>query len=261
MQVHAAATTHVGVVRSENQDCLALAGWSTQLSGARLDLELPPGTSAAVIDGMGGHPGGDHASRTAAHAIGMHRLGAATHPDEVGALVQRVSDTVRETGQATEGHAAMGATIAGVVVTEDALLLFNVGDCSILRIRDGYVGQLAVIDRVDPTGRSSMIGQCLGGSPQPTAVDAHPDRFVPVGPERLVLCSDGLTDCVPNATIATVAASGVPRGDAARGLVAAAIRAGAPDNVSVIVVDVAPGADAEPTNDSGEPTRADLPPS
>ncbi|RHW25415.1 serine/threonine-protein phosphatase [Nocardioides immobilis] len=234
-----AAITHVGVVRTENQDCLHVAGWSSRQSGARLTMDLEAGGVLAVIDGMGGHVGGALASWSASRALGDLRLDTATGPSQVNRLVQGVSDAVREQGQLTEGHAAMGATIAGLVLGPAGLLIFNVGDCSILRLRDGYAGQLAVIDRVGDPDRPSVIGQCLGGSPQPTAIDAHADWFHPVDVERLVLCSDGLTDCVTTKEIVALAEAPVPIDDAARALIAAAVRNGAPDNVSVIVADVA----------------------
>lgn len=236
--VSVAATTHVGVARTENQDCLHVGGWSSQRSGARLELDVGSSGVVAVVDGMGGHVGGRLASWTAARALDDLRLDAATDPAAVNRILQQVSDAVRAHGAATVGHGSMGATIAGFVVTGRGLLLFNVGDCSILRVRDGYVGQLAAIDRVEGADRSGIVAQCLGGTPHPTAVDAHAVWFSPVGRERLVLCSDGLTDCVPNSEIALLVEGVGSLGDIAASLVAAAVRRGAPDNISVIVAEV-----------------------
>lgn len=237
MKLRIAASTHLGLVRTSHQDCLHIDGWTASSSGSRLQYDLDGHGVVAVIDGMGGHAGGEVAARTTSAHLADCRLANTTSPEDVDQILQQVSDHVRGIGAITEGHANMGATIAGFVVTPHDLLLFNVGDCSILRITDGFVGQLAVIDRneVDESGRT-LLTQCLAGSPQATVVDAHAERFVPRGTDVLVLCSDGLTDIVDDATIGQIVAESADEVQIADELVAEACRAGAPDNVSVIVV-------------------------
>lgn len=237
-EVTAVGATHVGLLRSENQDCLYGAGWATQRSGARLAITAEVGDAIAVLDGMGGHRGGALASWTGAAALSLGRFDATSTPQDVGSVIQDVSDAIRSQGAITSGHQSMGSTIAGVVVTPDGLVLFNVGDSSILRIRDGYVGQLAAIDRVGDATRSNVVGQCLGGSPHPTRIDAHEEAFRPSGDERLLLCTDGLTDCVPNDQIAALADPGTPAQQACTALIAAALRHGAPDNVTLVIIDM-----------------------
>ncbi|MFI8774641.1 PP2C family protein-serine/threonine phosphatase [Gordonia sp. NPDC062954] len=187
----------------------------------------------AVIDGMGGQPGGDLAAWTASRRLGELRLGNATSPDEVGEAIQQLSDHVLEVGRATEGHALMGAVIAGLVCADTGLFLFNVGDCSILRTSGDYVGELAEID----SAGEHAVGQCLGGTEHPVAIDAHPIAYTPAQPERLILCSDGLTRCVDTAQIGDLAGE-LDGPDLVRALIAAATRAGAPDNVTIAVVDI-----------------------
>lgn len=192
----------------------------------------------AVIDGMGGRAGGALASRIASAAIADLNLAAASSSEEVNSLLQEVADTVRETGANRSGYALMGATIAGLVLQRDSVILFNVGDCSILRVRDGFVGQLAIIDRaVNEEGRHGVVTQALGGTPQPIMIDAHAEVFIPSGDDLLVLCSDGLTDTLDNNHVVSLAAEFSEPGALADELVAAACKAGAPDNVSVIVLD------------------------
>lgn len=237
IHVQIAASTHIGLVRTSHQDSIYVNGWTASSSGAKLQMDLLGSGVVAVIDGMGGHAGGDMASRAASAAIADLRLGAAKTPCEVEKIVQAISDTIRETGAKIEGYASMGATIAGLVALPDSVILFNVGDCSILRIKDGYVGQLALIDRLsNEEGRTGMVTQALGGTPQPTVIDAHAEVFRPSNGDLLVLCSDGITDAVDTSDIANLSSSFPEPAALADQLIAAACRAGAPDNVSVVVL-------------------------
>ena len=229
----ASATTHVGMVRTTNQDCLYIAGWSSSLSGARIGMDLPPRCVVAVIDGMGGQPGGDVASWTASRALGEARLERCSTPADVGIKIQAVSDAVREVGRATTGFGRMGATIAGIAVTDGGPILFNVGDCSILQVDGSTVSQLAEIDRV---GEHS-VGQCLGGTEHPTTIDAHPIFFYPREHERLLLCSDGLTDCVSLDQIGDIMSAATVT-DPLPELIRAASDAGAPDNISIALITI-----------------------
>jgi serine/threonine protein phosphatase PrpC len=250
IQANIAAITHVGLVRTSHQDAIHLNGWTASSSGAETRMTLSGSGVAAVIDGMGGHRGGEVASRTASAAIADLRLVAASSPRDVDAIVQQISDIIRETGEITEGHASMGATIAGVVLQSNSVILFNVGDCSILRIKDGYIGQLAIIDRVaNENERRGMVTQALGGTPQPTTIDAHAEMFVPAHGDLLVLCSDGLTDVVDNTVIASLAAANPQPVALADQLIETACRAGAPDNVSVVVLAFSVGEQAVPAHE------------
>lgn len=234
------ASTNIGRVREMNQDALFVDGWASSKSGTQLmrTFDSQSEVLVAVIDGMGGHPGGDHASWTAARALANLQASELSSPALVDAAVQTVSDSVRSQAVATEGHASMGATIAGLVLRRRETIVFNVGDCSIFRFTDGYLGQLAEIDRIVGTdGRKGVVSQCLAGSPNPTRINAHATSVAVHPGESLLLCSDGLTDCVPETDIATVLSESAPQ-DAVDRLIAAALEAGAPDNVSIILVAV-----------------------
>lgn len=232
--IHVRATTHVGMVRTINQDCLHVAGWSSSLSGTQIAMPVPPRSVVAVIDGMGGQPGGDCASWTASRALGDARLERSATATDIGAKIQWVSDVVRTVGQSTQGYSRMGATIAGVAFTDAGMILFNVGDCSILQIDRTGVSQLAEIDRIG----AHSVGQCLGGTEKPTAIDAHPIVFQPREREQLLLSTDGLTDCLTLDQIGQIIA-GAGESDPLSELVRAACAAGAPDNISLALVTVA----------------------
>ena len=222
------AATHLGTVRTENQDALYVGGWSTSVSGGELTADLPVGGVAAVIDGMGGHPGGAEASWTVSRLLGNLGLGSVRDPAELDSRIQQLSDALHAAAALTPSRATMGAAIAGAVHTETGLLVFNVGDCSILRVRDGYVGELGVIDR-SPNGR---LTQSLGGHREPIAIDAHSAVLDVRDGDIIILCSDGLTGALgAERILGTVGSSA--EAELHHKLVLASLEAGATDNVSL----------------------------
>ena len=93
---------------------------------------------------------------------------------------------------------AMGTTVAGVVVTADLVLVFNVGDSRVYAAGPGGVRQLSTDDRLSgndlPPG---IVTHALGGSDELNAVDPH----LPTSPlsedTSYLICTDGLTDPMP----------------------------------------------------------------
>lgn len=224
----------MGRVREHNEDCLYVDRWIAQASGSHMARHYSIGANSltlAVIDGMGGYAGGSLASVTVALSLAA---------GESADLADRVSATNRavvERGKQTIGHNEMGATVAGVVFAGGVATVFNVGDSRVYRYVSGFLGQLSVDDLVpDPTGvRKGLVSQSLGG-PIERAIDPH-ELSVPLEDGQVfLLCSDGLHDCVENAGIAPLLELQPP--EAAAALVQAALDAGAPDNVSVIVARV-----------------------
>jgi len=234
MMVQVAAATHVGQVRENNEDCLYVDRWVAQTSGSFLESAFGLGEeplALAVVDGMGGYTGGAVASITAALALGSQPL------EDLGEALSELSRQVADHGRSMAGHGAMGATIAGVVLTAGEARIFNVGDSRVFRLVDGYLGQVSVDDLVpDPTGvRKGFVSQSLGG-PTERRLDPH-EMAVPIEPGAVfLLCSDGLHDCVGRDEIAS-ALEREPSA-AVTELVTLALDAGAPDNVSVIVARV-----------------------
>jgi serine/threonine protein phosphatase PrpC len=84
--------------------------------------------------------------------------------------------------------------------------------------------------------RSHALTQALGGSSFPVAIKPHISVDSPLAPrETLLLCSDGLTDMVANQIISYTLRTAKAPLQSARELAAKAFRAGAKDNVSLIV--------------------------
>lgn len=239
------AISHPGLLRERNEDSLTVGPWTlcATVTENPQTLIFPLGTPlvVAVADGLGGHPGGDVAS-----ALVVRRL-ASLGPALTGEVAVRDALNVcnRAVYQAAGGDqggelAAMGTTVAGVVVQPDSLLVFNVGDSRVLAASDDGLRQLSVDDSPPhPAGRTtSLVTQCLGGSAAYRAVHPHVTTASMAPRERYLICSDGLTDPVAADVLEEVLREH-DDGRAAYELWRAAIEAGGPDNITVAVVRVA----------------------
>ncbi|MFE7270163.1 PP2C family protein-serine/threonine phosphatase [Streptomyces sp. NPDC057623] len=243
--VAVSAISHPGLLRERNEDSLVVGPWT--LCGTVTEnpqtLIFPLGTPlvVAVADGLGGHPGGDVASALVVRRIAS--LGPALSSEvAVRDALNVCNRAVYQAAGGDEGGelSAMGTTIAGVVVQPDSVTTFNVGDSRVLAASGDGLRQLSVDDSPPhPAGHTtSLVTQCLGGSPTYRAVHPH----VTAGPltpgERYLVCSDGLTDPLPEDVLDEILREH-DDGRAAFELWKAAIEAGGPDNITVAVVRVA----------------------
>lgn len=227
------ARTHVGRVRKHNEDSI---------------LVLPDQKIWVVSDGMGGHEGGDYASRVVCDAVAMLPEMPAT--EKLGAMrraLQQAHATIL--GEAARRHATMGATVVALVLADGHFGALWAGDSRLYRLRDGKMDLLttdhSLVAALVEAGQ--MTWDEAGKHPQSNAIT----RAVGVGEEleldkirgeaqagdRFLLCSDGLNKY---ATIAELGAAlqNVPLEVVTDNLIQMALDRGGADNVSVIVVDV-----------------------
>jgi len=225
----------------------------------------------AIADGMGGAQAGEVASRLAAAAIAEGERGGHGETD-VAELVQAAN--ARVYGHAVEDPAVagMGTTVTVAVVDAAAgtVVIGHVGDSRAYRIRDERLEQLtadhSLVAELVRTGRltpeqavghphRSVITRAVGTEP---SVDVDTFTLETVQRDLYLLCSDGLTDMVPDEEILAVADTAGREPDAvARMLVEAANRAGGDDNITVIVFEVTEG---EPEAATPEPPAPPAPP-
>jgi protein phosphatase len=131
-----------------------------------------------------------------------------------------------------------GTTVVGCRVDAAnraaGLLLFNVGDAGGFVIENGHLAKQSIDDRAE----SGMLTQCIGGGPpgvpKPHVVTLELSRF-----NRVLLCSDGLTDTLDYSAINQIVSSPSAPKVAVAGLVEAACAKKPPDDVSALVLDVA----------------------
>ncbi len=230
--IDAAAVTHPGSVRFRNEDTVALPGIMT-VAPIEVPLSIRFAGSDgpvlfAVIDGMGGQRGGQEASRLVALSL----LNDAN--DDVRAALVRANAAVYEEMRRVPDLRGMGATVAGVAIEGSDATVFNVGDARAYHFSQGYLMLATVDDRADPA--SAIVTQSLGGADRPKAIDPHiADLSLGYG-DRLLLCSDGLSEVVPFDAIQQILGEET-LDHAAAVLLQAALQAGAPDNVSIVVLE------------------------
>ena len=236
------ARTDTGLRRTSNQD----SGYASP----RL---------IAVADGMGGAAAGDLASATTMNIL---RTIDRELEDPRDALLQAVRDANRRLGEISavdptvEG---MGTTLEALLWTGEHFVTAHIGDSRSYRLRDGELSQLnrdhsfvqSLVDEGKLTAqearthphRSLLLRVLLGRA------DNEPDISQLAGQagDRYLVCSDGLTDMVDDATIAqTLAIESLD--EAADRLIELALAGGGLDNVTVVIGEL-----VEDTSDAAEP--------
>lgn len=236
------AFTDVGLLRKRNEDAVLVAGWQCQTHDGSLvtmDFAPAPPFVCAVADGMGGHVGGDLASRAALTVIAQLSPGWSSAED-VSSSLEVVNEQVRAVGAGND-LGGLGTTVAGLCVLSDLLLVFNVGDSRIYSITGGHVRQISIDDSVfDASGRpTNVITQSLG---QPGPVRPHV-LSLPLQPGTYLLCSDGVSGMMSFDELTGAVAQPDLDGCAVR-IIETTRANGAEDNFSFLIVDVARSADS-----------------
>ncbi|MFH8367815.1 PP2C family protein-serine/threonine phosphatase [Streptomyces sp. NPDC018031] len=235
------ALSHAGLVREHNEDSLVAGPWT--LCGTVTEnpqtLLFPLGTPllVAVADGLGGQPAGEVAS-----ALVVRRLAelgpSLTDEDALRDAVDLCNHSVYAAAGDDPGLVTMGTTVAGAVVMPESLLAFNVGDSKVYDAgRDG-LRQVSVDDNppLEPGRRTtSVVTQTLGGSRTFRPVTTHLASSASAPGDRCLICTDGLTDPVPDGVLDSLLRV-YDDGRAAFELWKAAIEAGGPDNITLAVV-------------------------
>ncbi|MFE1443337.1 PP2C family protein-serine/threonine phosphatase [Streptomyces sp. NPDC058739] len=238
------ALSHSGLVRDHNEDSLVVGPWTLcgTVTETPQTLVFPRSRPllTAVADGLGGQPGGEIASGLVVNRLA--ELGPTlTDAEGVGAALETCNRQLFEAGESHPELATMGTTVAGVLILRDGLLVFNIGDSRVYLQDEDGLRQLSVDDSpAPPPGQrvTSRVTQTIGGTLLHTPVTAH---LVPCplrAGERLLVCSDGLTDPVPDETIDRLLDEESDDGPAAFVLWQAAIVAGGPDNITIALIRV-----------------------
>lgn len=241
MKISGAAITNKGCIRTSNQDCIVASSWLEQRSMSVpyvFSLDDAAGDVLLVADGMGGHKAGEIASNFVGKAFLANDSSFVTSED-IQQFLKQVNRDIFTAAEQDEKLAGMGTTVAGLAFQTDTLFWFNVGDSRLFRYRDNFLRQLSVDDvsrRVTLGARKPGITQAIGGASEFVDMDPHIDVEPLVPGWRYLLCSDGLTDVVPTSTIEEFMVSGDEK--ATIQLLEQAISAGAPDNVSIILVTI-----------------------
>ncbi|CAB5139508.1 Protein serine/threonine phosphatase PrpC, regulation of stationary phase [Olavius algarvensis associated proteobacterium Delta 3] len=241
--------THIGQ-RQHNQDNTLAATAPDTLDGT--------GHLFAVADGMGGHPGGGLASRLACEGLN-HYYKKEFQPDvnrtqadirrRLAEAIIRFDRSIRIQGLRHSFLEDMGTTLSCLVLTDTHSVIAHVGDSRIYRLRKGHLSCLTV----DHTFVQDMIFE---GEVNPAQAHLHPLRhmltravgtgepleFVDARVDDLkaddcfLLCTDGLYNAVDENWIIDSLANRPFAEDSATELINKALKGGARDNVTAVVV-------------------------
>lgn len=229
MSSRVAAASSPGLVRRRNEDSAYAGRWL-----------------CAVADGMGGHEAGDVASATVIDAIRRFDVAADAGrlTTVLRAAIEAANGRLAAKAVADPGLATMGSTLTAMLWSGSHVAIAHIGDSRAYRLR-GTVLTQATEDHV--------VGN-LVAAPMPERISGYLVRFLDARPgwsadlslrtaapgDRYLLCSDGLSGFVGSDAIRDALVDGGDAGQVADTLIRQAHQAGAPDNVTVIVMD-APG--------------------
>lgn len=224
-----------GLVRAANEDCAGAFGWVAPRDTGR-PVTLSPGGDgplvAVVADGVGGHRGGATASSIAVDRL-LSAERALSSPKAIVSVLRAVHAELLALGADNLELRHLATTVVVLVVLPDHVLCAHVGDSRIYYVEDGLVQQLTADDAVPDSG---ALTQVLGGLPG-TRVDPHVRELPRDLPARYLMCSDGLHGYVAREAIRDATTIADPLA-AVTALVETTYAAGAPDNVSVCLLDV-----------------------
>ena len=233
------ADSNVGRVRASNQD----SGYA----GYRMFF---------VADGMGGHAGGDIASAITAQRMAQMDAQYATADDAGASVLARMLETNELLTQTVSNHeelTGMGTTFSGVIFVEDQAVVAHIGDSRVYLCRDGETLQVTIdhtfVQRLVELGRiteeealvhprRNVLLRVIGDTNEPPQLDFQVLTTKPG--DRWMMCSDGLNGYVSDSIIHMNLSSEQTPDEVVEVLIGEALMAGAPDNVTVVLVDVVP---------------------
>jgi protein phosphatase len=233
--LEALGISDVGLVRQNNED-----SWSID----------PALRIAMVADGMGGASSGEVASAMAVETVLEYLRGAPMlEPGPaMEAAIQEANRRVLERSHNDDACSGMGSTLVLAFWDLPRLIVANVGDSRAYLWRDGSLTQLSYDqtlvnelkmrfglseDEVRNFPHKNVLTMAVGTTPQLT-VRSHEEQLQPG--DVVLLCSDGLTGPVAEEAIAATLSRDAPLQYQVEQLVTQAKAAGAPDNVTVVLL-------------------------
>ncbi len=212
-----------------------------------------------VADGMGGQSAGEKASELAIElvteqlnkSVDFSKADADTVVAAIDAAVSHANGEIMVLGELDPNYHNMGTTIAFVASAAGSLFVGGVGDSRVYLLRDGGLEQLtkdhsltqALVeagtiyeDEAANHRYKNVLYRYLGT--KEGSVGTEPRRITPKAGDRLMLCSDGVTDGIDDGTICRILGEQDDPQAAAQALVDAALEGGSRDNITCVVVHV-----------------------
>lgn len=225
--LNVAALSDAGKVRTLNEDSV---------------IVVPEQGLMIVSDGMGGHSAGDEASRITVKQLTkvIDDIVGTIPPDDCNSWISALRKAIRQVNEAIWRQAAvqpgmlgMGATVVMALVLGERAFVGHVGDSRAYLYRGDRLKRLTMDHTVyGILFRSGELTRYLG-----MRIPPEPDVSVePLEPgDRLMLCSDGLTDEIRDKAIARIFGDRLSVAETCKALVEAANRAKGRDNITVVI--------------------------
>jgi len=244
--------THPGKVRTLNEDSLL----SIELSSIHQGAITPRGLFA-IADGMGGHASGDLASglvintiaqKASCEIVALQNPSFENHADWLKQTVQAANQAVYGARQDADND--MGTTLVLGLLIDTQAYLTHLGDSRIYLVNKGSIKQLttdhSLVQHMVSIGQISsdearyhpqrnVIYRSLGEKPV-VEVECFSQQLFPH--DRLLLCSDGLTNLLEDQKLQKIVLEANSPQEACDLLIEAANSAGGEDNISAIVIEV-----------------------
>ncbi len=230
-----AARTHIGKVRSSNQDAILVCPGKYGVYG--------------VADGMGGHKAGDVASKIAVAVVERALKNERPTISLLRKAIEEANQAIYEEQLANPDYSGMGTTMTVIWEDEDRVLLGHVGDSRAYRVRNNAISQVSLDHsmvaemvrrglitedeaRVHPY--RNIITRALGTAP---TINVDVKELEKASGDLYLLCSDGLSEYVhPNRMNEVLRKYSLE--NAADVLLNLALEGGGRDNISVVLAEV-----------------------
>ena len=254
-KLSAALKTGKGCVRTNNEDAFYFNGKYAELEDmdretALSGLFLENRALFAVCDGMGGYENGELASYTAVSNMQkLHlELSSSSFSSAVAEWVNAANSAILEI--AGEG----GCTLAMLFFDSGKISLAHIGDSRIYMLRHGKLSRLTkdhskiqvlldagviTAEEAETHPEKHRITRALGryqedsGKCLPDIQESLPAE----NGDRYMICSDGVTEMLPDSRIESILAEGKNAAECAESIYGESLKAGGKDNTSVIVID------------------------
>lgn len=204
-----------------------------------------------VADGMGGHKAGDIASVTAVDAV-LKSIEQSKKTDVISIMeeaVRNANKTLYEKSKSNEEWAGMGTTLVLATVVDSTIFVANIGDSRLYLIDDGihqitrdhsYVEEMVSIGEIDKSearthSKKNIITRAIG-----VEEETHADFFevqFKKG-DKLLMCSDGLTNMIEDNDILSVIAGNNDIESTVHKLIDLANDSGGKDNIAVLIAEL-----------------------
>lgn len=236
----ATAVTDIGMTRAVNQDYVYS---SLNKVGCLPNIFI-------VADGMGGHKAGDTASRFTVETI-LSLIKESNETDPLTVVSKAVSDVntrLIKKAEESEDFTGMGTTLVLASIFGNVLRVANVGDSRLYVISDdiiqvtrdhSLVEEMILMGQISRSEartheRKNVITRAIGGEdtvePEMFSVDLKKN-------DKVLLCSDGLTNMVEDSQILRIVRDSKSVEEAAHTLVQVANDNGGRDNISVVIIE------------------------